>query len=161
MLNILWNNWWIWPNLADTLIFLYTKTCTTTKISIMAEYHVVLATLLLWYKISDLNFILISCIIKVFPISFNIKCIWTCSIWILAYTMLTSKDEVSGKTVCRYWWDKVQLHKILAEPARSVRCDVLLIFRRSRVRSSGPSPSIVEIWSWKFLRPFSPYHWSK
>ena len=21
MLNILWNNWWIWPNLVDTLIF--------------------------------------------------------------------------------------------------------------------------------------------
>ena len=46
MLNILWNNWWIWSKLVDTLIF-YTKTYATTKISTMAGYHVVLATLLL------------------------------------------------------------------------------------------------------------------
>ena len=33
-------------------------------------------------------------------------------------------------------------------PARSVWCAVRLVFGRSRVRSSGPAPSFVEIWSW-------------
>ena len=49
MFNILWNNWWIWPNLLDTLIFFYTKTCATTKISTVAGYHVVLAMLFCWF----------------------------------------------------------------------------------------------------------------
>ena len=39
MLNILWNNWWIWSNLVA-------KTCATTTISTVVGYHVVLATLL-------------------------------------------------------------------------------------------------------------------
>ena len=46
VLNILWNNWWIWSNLVVTLIFFYAKTCATTKISTVAGYHVLLATLL-------------------------------------------------------------------------------------------------------------------
>ena len=45
MLNILWNNWWIWSDLVDTLKFFYVKTCTTTKISTVAGYHVVFAML--------------------------------------------------------------------------------------------------------------------
>ena len=48
MLNILWNNWRIWSNLVDTLVFFYAKTCATTKISTVVGYHVVLATLLYW-----------------------------------------------------------------------------------------------------------------
>ena len=47
MLNILWNNCWIWSNLVVTLIFFCAKSCATTKISALAGYHVVLATLLL------------------------------------------------------------------------------------------------------------------
>ena len=34
-----------------------------------------------------------------------------------------------------------------AGPARSFGCTVRLVFRRSRVRSSGPGPSFIEIWS--------------
>ena len=44
-----------------TLIFFYAKTCATTKISTLAGYHVVLATLLFT-------------IIKLLPVS-----IWSCS----------------------------------------------------------------------------------
>ena len=47
MLNILWNNWWIWSNLVVTFNIFYAKTCATTKISTVAGYHVGLATLLL------------------------------------------------------------------------------------------------------------------
>ena len=36
----------------------------------------------------------------------------------------------------------------IAGPDRSVGCAVRLVFRRSWVRSSGPAPSFVEIWSW-------------
>ena len=46
MLNILWNNWWIWSNLVVTFDTFYAKTCATTKISTVVVYHVVLATLL-------------------------------------------------------------------------------------------------------------------
>ena len=53
MLSVLWNNWWIWSKLVDTLIF-YAKTYATTKISTVAGYHVVLATLLLIDKNSIL-----------------------------------------------------------------------------------------------------------
>ena len=54
MLNIMWNNWWIWSNLIATLIFFYAKTCTTTKISTVAGYHVVLAMLLFEWHCSVL-----------------------------------------------------------------------------------------------------------
>ena len=46
MFNILWNNWWIWSKLVDTLIF-YAETYATIKISTVAGYHVVLETLLI------------------------------------------------------------------------------------------------------------------
>ena len=45
MLNILWNNWWIWSHW-----YFYAKTCATTKISTVVGYHVVLATLLFILK---------------------------------------------------------------------------------------------------------------
>ena len=38
MLNILWNNWWIWSNLVNTLIFFDAKTCSTTKISTVVTF---------------------------------------------------------------------------------------------------------------------------
>ena len=47
MLNILWNNWWIWSNLVVIFDFFYAKTWATTKISTLAGYHVVPITLLL------------------------------------------------------------------------------------------------------------------
>ena len=59
MLNILWNNWWIWSNLVDTLIFFYAKTCTTTKISTVVGYHEVLATLL-FYKTDPFKYNMIN-----------------------------------------------------------------------------------------------------
>ena len=44
--------------------------------------------------------------------------------------------------------------------ASSVGCAYFLVSRRSRVRSSRPAHSFVEIWSWKKkLRPFSPFLW--
>ena len=39
----------------------------------------------------------------------------------------------------------------LVGPARSVRCAVRLVFRRSRIQSSGLAPSFVKIWSWNNL----------
>ena len=50
MLDILLNNWWIWSNLVDTLIFFYAKTWATTKRSTVTGYHVVLATLLFCFR---------------------------------------------------------------------------------------------------------------
>ena len=50
MLNILWNNWWIWSNLVDILKNVYAKTC-TTKISTVAGYHVVFATLFIFFML--------------------------------------------------------------------------------------------------------------
>ena len=44
MLKILWNNWWIWSHW-----YFYAKSCATTKISTVAGYHVVLATLLYYF----------------------------------------------------------------------------------------------------------------
>ena len=41
MLNILWNNLWIWSH----WYFFYAKTCATTKICTVAGYHVELAML--------------------------------------------------------------------------------------------------------------------
>ena len=50
MCNILLNNWWIWSNLVDMYFdIFYAKTCAKTKISTVAGYHVVLATLLLYH----------------------------------------------------------------------------------------------------------------
>ena len=60
--------------------------------------------------------------------------------------------------LCKVFWLRCFRHKsstscfiVTLGPARSVVCTVRLIFRRPRVRSSGPAPSFVGIWSWNNL----------
>ena len=63
------------------------------------------------------------------PMSWALYTCW--SLWICSHLYLE--------------WD-IQLYR--AGSAKSVRCAVRLVFRRSQVRSSGQAPSFVEIWSW-------------
>ena len=57
--HIFWNNWWIWSNLVVTLIFFMPKRA-TTKLRIVAGYHVVLAMLLLVLSCLSLNILRIT-----------------------------------------------------------------------------------------------------